>query len=98
MSNSSEEDAISQRSMHGKSETVSFSNHLSAASTSGPSSSNTSLAATSVDTTLSLQPTAGAVAATDLHEGTPSILNYFRKIKQPSIRNVHEKKPLFIIY
>ena len=88
MSNSSEEDAFQNK-------TVSFSNPLIAASSFGPSSSNTSLAATSVDTTLPLQPTA---VATDLHEGTPSILNYFRKIKNSQLEMFMKNSLFFIIY
>jgi hypothetical protein len=45
-----------------------------------------------VDKTLSLQPTAGAVApATYLNKGTPSIMNYFKKIKKHSIKRLNEK-------
>ena len=52
----------------------------------------TKVAAACVDNTLPLQPTAGAAAAAyDLNAMTPSILNYFKKVRKTSTRNSNEK-------
>ena len=75
---------------------MSFSNPLSQSQATqvltGSPLNLTKVAATSVDNTLPLQPTAGAVAAaTDLNKGTPSIMNYFKKTKKHSIKRLNEK-------
>ena len=45
-----------------------------------------------MDNTLPLEPTAGAAAAAhDLNAMTPSILNYFKKVRKTSTRNSNEK-------
>ncbi len=84
---------------HSKSKIVSFSTPVSQSNKSTQFSqaplfiNKRKVAATCVDNPIPLEPTADeAATGHDLNAMTPSILNYFKKVRKTSTRNSNEKK------